>query len=191
MNSAKKTIISIIGIYLLGLLLFPSWYETNGQYVKQLGLHFLFRRPDAVPVDCYFVGCVTAPASYFHVVLDRGPWLEAMINVVFVASVLLLLFRRRADGAHASVRNPRMRWAFSGLVALILPVPIPATPILLMGMYGVSAPIYLFSGEDNSLVMSVAFPIIFSVYAVLIYLLSTVAVRISTRLRQQRARFID
>jgi len=181
MNSAKKTIIPISCIYLLGLFLFPSWYETNGQYVKQLGHHFLFRRPEAVPVDCYFVGCVTAPASYFHVVLDRGPWLEAMINVAFVASILLFLFRTRGDESYASIRNPKTRWVFSGLVALTLPVPISATPIILMGMYGVSTPTYLFSGEDNSLFYSLAFPIIFSVYAVVIYLASAVAVRFSTR----------
>lgn len=179
MNSAKKTIILISSIYFLGLFLFPTWYEADGQYVKQLGHHFLFRSPEAVQVDCYFVGCVTAPASYFHVVLDRRPWFETLSTVAIVASILLLLFRRRADGTSASVRNPRTRWVFSGLVALALPV--NATPMLLMGMYAISIPKYLFSGEDNSLWYSVAFPMVFSVYAVVVYLLSTVSVRISGR----------
>lgn len=108
MNSATKTIILSSGIALLGLFLFPSWYETNGQYVKQLGHHFLFTRPEAVPVDCYFVGCVTAPASYFHVVLDRPPWFESLSTVTVVALIMLLVFRRRPDGTSPSMRDPKV-----------------------------------------------------------------------------------
>ena len=179
MNSTNKTIVLIGSIALLGLFLFPSWYETNGQYVKQLGHHFLFSEPEPVPVDCYFVGCVTAPASYFHVVLDRRPWFETLSTVAVVASILVLLFRRRADGISLSIRHPKTRWILSGLVALALPVSV--TPMVLVGIYGISVPEYLFSGEDNSLWYSVAFPVVFSVYTVAVYLLSTVAVRISAR----------
>jgi uncharacterized membrane protein len=179
MNSANKTIALIGGIALLGLFLFPSWYETNGQYVKQLGHHFLFSKPEPVPVECYLVGCVTAPASFFHVVLDRRPWFETLSTVAVVASILVLLFRRRADGTSFSIRQPKTRWVFSGLVALALPVSV--TPMVLVGIYGMSVPQYLFSGEDNSLWYGIAFPVIFSVYVVAVYLLSTVAVRISAR----------
>jgi hypothetical protein len=180
MNSANKTIVLIGGIALLGLFLFPSWYETNGQYVKQLGHHFLFSKPEPVPVECYLVGCVTAPASYFYVVLDRRPWFATLSTVAVVASILVLLFRSRADGTSLSIRHPKTRWVFSGLVALALPV--SATPMVLVGMYGISVPTYLFSGEDNSFWYSVAFPVVFSVYIVAVYLLSTVAVWISERL---------
>ncbi len=177
MNSANKAIVLIGGIVLLGLFLFPPWNETNGQYVKQLGHHFLFSKPEPVPVECYLVGCVTAPASYFYVVLDRRPWFETLLTVAVVASILVLLLRRRADGTSLSIRHPNTRWVFSGLVALALPV--IGAPMLLVWMYGISVPTYLFSGEDNSFWYSVAFPVVLSVYVVAVYLLSTVAVWIS------------
>jgi hypothetical protein len=56
--------------------------------------------------------------------------------------------------------------------------------MLLVGMYGISVPTYLFSGEDNSFWYSVAFPVVLSVYVVAVYLLSTVAVRISELLER-------
>src|SRR5437763_15080221 len=97
MQPSKKIILSISSIALLGVFFFPPWYETNGQYVKQLGLHFFFSRPDAVPVECYLVGCVTAPASYFHVVLNWRSWVETLSTITAVTTILLLLFRTRTD----------------------------------------------------------------------------------------------
>ncbi len=139
---------------------FPSHgAETNGQYVKQLGHHFLFSKPEPVPVECYLVGCVTAPASYFHVVLDRRPWLETLSTVAVVASILLLLFRSRADGTSFSIRHPKTRWVFSGLVVLALPV--SATPMVLVGIYGIiRAKNISLVAEDNSLLYSAAFPVV-------------------------------
>lgn len=151
MNASNRGIVSIGSIVLSGLFLFPSWFETNGQYVKQLGHHFLFNKPSAVAVECHFVGCVTAPASYFHVVLDRNNRLATLSTVVVVVGLLLLLFRVKADGSSRSIRHPVTRWAFSGLVALALPV--TATPqLVFLGMYGIDVPRVLSSGEFDSLV---------------------------------------
>jgi hypothetical protein len=180
MNASSRNVVSIGSIVLAGLFLFPSWFETNGQYVKQLGHHFLFNKPTAVPVECYLVGCVTAPASYFHVALDRQNWISALLTIVVVIGTLLLLFRTRTDGISRGIRHSVTRWAFSGLVALALPVTV--TPqLLLLGIYGVSVPRVLFSGEFGSLVYSVFFPVVFFVYTGVVYLAVTVFVWIMAR----------
>jgi len=177
MNPTKRAILSISSIAFLGLFFFPPWYETNGQYVKQLGHHFLFKTPEAVPVECYFVGCMTAPASYFHVVLDGRSAFETLSTIAVVATTLLLLFRTRTNGTSPSMASAVTRWAFSGLVALALPVSV--TPTVLVGMYGISVPKILFSGEHNWFWGSIAFPAVFFVYAGGVYLVSTIAIRIA------------
>lgn len=180
MNTSNRSIVSIGSIVLLGLLLFPSWFETNGQYVKQLGHHFLFNKPSAVPVECYFAGCVTAPASYFYVVLDRPNWLATLLTIVFVLGTLSLLFKTRADGTSRSLRHPVTRWIFSGMVALALPVTV--TPkLVLVGMYGISVPRAFFSGEFGSLFYTLFFPAIFAIYAGAIYLVTTAFLWITIR----------
>jgi hypothetical protein len=179
MNAANRTVLGVGSIVLMGLFLFPCWFETNGQYVKQLGHHYLFSKPAGVPVECYLVGCITAPASYFHVVLDRKDMFATLSNVAIVLGVLLLLFKTGADGTSRSIRDPMTRWAFSGLVTLVLPISV--TPTVLLGMYGVSVPKIFFSGEDNSLVGSLAFPVVFFVYAGVVYLITTVLAWIMAR----------
>jgi hypothetical protein len=134
MNASRKIILSISSIVFLGLLSFSPWYETNGQYVKQLGRYFFSSKPEAVPVECYFVGCVTALASYFRVMLSWRPWVETLSTIAFIATGLFLLFGTRADGNPPSIGNPKTRLAFSAVVALALPISM--SPVLLVGTYG-------------------------------------------------------
>lgn len=44
MNASRKIILSISSIVFLGIFIFPPWYETNGQYVKQTRALFLFQQ---------------------------------------------------------------------------------------------------------------------------------------------------
>jgi hypothetical protein len=177
MNPTKKMILSISSIAFGGVFFFPPWYETNGQYVKQLGRHFFFIRPDAVPVECYLAGCVTAPASYFHVVLDWRSWVETLLTIAAVTTILFLLFRARTDGTFPSIANAKTRLLFSVLVALALPVSM--SPVVLLGTYGLYAPLIFFSGEHNWFWGSIFFPIVISVYTGAVYLVATVTVWIA------------
>jgi hypothetical protein len=183
MNASRKIILSLSSIVFLGLFFFPPWYETNGQYVKQLGRYFFFSKPEAVPVECYFVGCVTAPASYFGVVLSWRPWVETLSTIAFIATGLFLLFGTRADGNPPSIGNPKTRLAFSALVALALPISM--SPVLLVGTYGLYVPTILFGGEHNWFWGSVFFPIIFFVYAGAVYIVASVVVWIASRVHRE------
>jgi len=170
-------ILSISSIAFLGVFLFPPWYETNGQYVKQLGRHLLFSRPDAEPVECYFVGCVTAPASYFHVVLNWRSWVETLSTIAAVTTALFLLFRTRRDETFHSIANAKTRLLFSVLVALGLPISM--SPLVLLGTYGLYVPLIFISGEHNWFWGTVFFPIVLSAYAGAVYLVVTATVWIA------------
>src|SRR5580693_1830336 len=170
MNRTKKMILSISSIAFWGVFFFPPSYETNGQYVKQLGRHFFFIRPDAVPVECYLVGCVTAPASYFHVVVDWRSWVGTLSTIAAVTTILFLLFRGRTDGTFPSIAKAKTRLLFSLLVALALPVSL--SPLVLLGTYGLCVPLIFFSGEHNWFWGSIFFPIVLSAYAGAVYLVA-------------------
>lgn len=182
MNPTKKMILSISSIAFGGVFFFPPWYETNGQYVKQLGHHFFFIRPDAIPVECYFVGCVTAPASYFHVVLDWRSWVATLSTIAAVTTMLFLLLRARADGTFPSIVNAKTRLLLSVLVALALPVSM--SPVVLLGTYGVYVPLIFFSGEHNWFWGSIFFPILLSLYAGAVYLVATATVWIAAHVHR-------
>ncbi len=182
MNPTKKIILSISSIAFGGIFFFPPWYETNGQYVKQLGCHFFFIPPDAVPVECYFVGCVTAPASYFHVVLDWRSWVGTLSTIAAVTTILFLLLRARTDGTFPSIANAKTRLSLSVLVALALPVSM--SPVVLLGTYGLYVPLIFFSGEHNWFWGSIFFPILLSLYAGAVYLLATATVWIAAHVHR-------
>jgi hypothetical protein len=188
MNPTKKMILSISSIAFGGVFFFPPWYETNGQYVKQLGRYFFFIRPDAVPVQCYFVGCVTAPASYFHVVLDWRSWVETLSTIAAVTTILFLLFKARTDGTFPSIANAKTRLLFSVLVALALPLSM--SPVVLLGTYGLHVPLIFFSGEHNWFWGSIFFSIVLSVYAGAVYLAATTTVWIAARVHRGPGRVI-
>jgi hypothetical protein len=180
MNASRKFILSISSVVFLGIFFFPPWYETNGQYEKQLGRYFFFSKPEAVPVECYLVGCVTAPASYFRVVLAWRPWVETLSTITFVATGLFLLFRTRADGNPPSIGHPKTRLVFSALVAFAFPI--STSPVLLVGTYGLYVPFILFSREHNWFWGSIFFPIVLFVDAGAVYIVASVVVWIASRM---------
>ena len=114
--------ISVFGVLLLTL--FPPWQQAaknETDYRKSIGRGFVFHPPGTVPVDCYFVGCKQAPASYFHPVLYRSLWLHQIVITVAVAFALVWLFRTRADRTDAGLSVLRTRLCFSLLIALMIP----------------------------------------------------------------------
>src|SRR6476646_6306480 len=124
MNSFQKATLIIGGVILTMLLLFPPWQEAALRelaYRKDIGRGSLLRPPKPVPVDCYFVGCQTAPASYFHVVLNSRLHIAQCVTVVFITLSLFWLFLRRSDGTQPTLNKTRTRLLFSVLIALGLP----------------------------------------------------------------------
>jgi len=124
MNSFQKAILIVGGVILTMLLLFPPWQEAALRelaYRKDIGRGSILRPPKPVPVDCYFVGCQTAPASYFHVVLDSRVHIAQCVTVVFITLGLVWLFLRRSDGTQPTLNQTRTRLLFSMLIALAFP----------------------------------------------------------------------
>jgi hypothetical protein len=124
LNTAQKAIGLISVSVLLCLALFPPWWqaaERETAYRKELRRGFVLRPPGPVAVDCYFVGCKTAPPSYFHVLLYRDLLFEQLAAVLGVAIILLWIFRSRRDGTGASLVAPETRLKFSMSMALLFP----------------------------------------------------------------------
>lgn len=125
-NSAQKTILVVGFVSLLCLALFPPWREAAEKEVdfrKDIGRSFILSPPQPVAVDCYFVGCKTAPPSYFHVLIYRELLFSQLITVGSVGLALLWIFRSRhdRDGTGASLASPKTRLQFSALIALVIP----------------------------------------------------------------------
>lgn len=124
MNSIQKATLIIGAVILTMLLLFPPWQEAalrELDYRKDIGRGSVLRPPKPVPVDCYFVGCQTAPASYFHVVLNSRLHIAQCVTVVFVTLSLFWLFLRYSDGTQPTLSKMRTRLLFSMLIALAFP----------------------------------------------------------------------
>jgi hypothetical protein len=123
LNTVQKAIIVVSAAVLLSLVLFPPWWQAavrETAYRKELGRGWILRPPAPVPVDCYFVGCETAPASYFHVLLYRDLFFEQLATVIGVSLVTLWIFRARRDGTRASLGSPKTRLRFSAVMALLV-----------------------------------------------------------------------
>lgn len=123
-NKIQAIIGAICAITLLFLVLFPPWQEAAERevsYRKDIGRGLLWKPPKAVAVECYFVGCVTAPASYFHVVLKRRVLLQETLTLFFVAVACVWIFRTRRSGEVASITARKTRLLTSFLLALLVP----------------------------------------------------------------------
>src|SRR5438270_10010395 len=121
MNRLQKATLVIGGVILTMLLLFPPWQEAalrEVAYRKNVGRGFVLQPPKPVPVDCYFVGCKTAPASYFHVVLHSRLHIAQCVTVAFITLSVFWLVRRRSDGTQPALKKKRTRLLFSILIAL-------------------------------------------------------------------------
>jgi hypothetical protein len=124
-NSVQSAIIAAASVAFVLLSLFPPWQqaaEREVAYRLYVGRHFFLQPPTSVPVDCYFAGCATAAASYFHVLLYRDLLVEQLAAIIVVAFVLLWIFRSRQNGARASLASPKIRLQFSMLVASLVPL---------------------------------------------------------------------
>src|SRR6266567_2325364 len=85
LNRIQAAIGIVSGIALLVIVLFPAWQEAAEKevsYRKDIGHGLLWSPPKPVAVDCYFVGCVTAPASYFHMLLNRTLLLKQSLTLL-------------------------------------------------------------------------------------------------------------
>jgi hypothetical protein len=123
-NPTQKLIAKTAGFILLALLLFPPWQQAalhELDYRKAIGRGFIFHPPRTVPIECYFVGCKTAQASYFHAVLFSRLYIEQCATVFCIGLIALWIFRTAASGMRATLRSWRTRLKLSMLLALAVP----------------------------------------------------------------------
>lgn len=124
MNKAQKIILAI-GLILLGvLLLFPPWQQAAFQeahYRKNIGRGFILHPPKPVAIDCYFVGCQTAPPSHFHVVLYLRLLIAQCGTLLCIILSAMWIFRGRRDNSPATLKSPKRRLIFSMVIALAVP----------------------------------------------------------------------
>jgi hypothetical protein len=179
--TSEQKWVGLLGLLLLAMVvLFPPWWqaaEREVDYRKEIGHAFLFRPPAPIPVDCYFVGCKTAPASYFHVLLHRERYVDEIATPVFVILALLWLFRGRKGGVRATVRQRDVRLQFSALLALLIPVggDVP------LGAGLASIPMMLIDRGEFWFVISIVMVVAFVVAAGVIYLLLTAGLKVFGR----------
>jgi len=124
-NSAQKVILVVGLVLLLCLALFPPWREAaeeEADFRKDIGRGFILSPPQPIAVDCYFVGCKTAPPTYFHVLMNRKLLFNQLISVGIVGLLLFWIFRSHRDGASASLGSPKTRLQFCMLIALLIPL---------------------------------------------------------------------
>jgi hypothetical protein len=124
LNAIQRVITGVAVAALLLIGLFPPWQQAAQKetaYRKDLHHSFALTPPHAIPVPCYFVGCKTAPASYFHVVLYRRLLVTQLLSVIGVGLACLWVFRTRSDGTRASILERKTRLASALLIALLVP----------------------------------------------------------------------
>jgi hypothetical protein len=181
MNRPQKMLLLVSGSLLLCLLLFPPWHQAAQRevsYRKELGRAFLLAPPNPEAVECYFAGRTTAPSSYFHVLLNWRVLIADCIPIVVIALALLWMFRSRQDGTHPTLKAPKTRLAFSMFVALVLPI--PALPLVPLGsMLPYTLPAIMEGGVEW--IWPILLPLLFALYFCTVYLLVTVALRITAR----------
>jgi hypothetical protein len=187
-NKTQTVIGLICGIALLFLILLPPWQEAAERelsYRKDIGRGLLWKPPKTVAVDCYFVNCVTAPASYFHVVLKRKVLLQECLTVLGVAVAFLWIFRTRRTGQTSSVRSRGTRLLASFLLASLIP-PAGEVPF---GAGIVEIPKLLVRREELWLVPLIVVLVLYAACVLVIYGLLSLAVRFAaspSRLETER-----
>lgn len=177
---------AVLGVWLLWVgfsVFFPNWQqaaERELDYRKELGLHFVLKPPAPVAVPCYFVGCITAPASYFHVLLDRKLLDEELLCATALMILAVVIFRSRGGESSPMLRQ-RMLVAAAALIALSLPLPIaPYFPLGVLAGYLPAA--VLHPGHDTISVL-IGFPFLFVVYGAVAYLAIRVSIWANTSLK--------
>jgi len=180
MNRAQKIILIIGGLVMICLLVFPPWREAaekEASYRKYVGRSFFLVPPKPVAVECYFAGCTTAPASYFHILLDRQLLIAQCVPVAVVAFIAFWIFRLRPNGTFPSLKSGTTRLLFSSPVALAVP---PAGDFPLASML-LDIPKLILRRDEFWLMQTVMAPVMFGICTLAIYLLVSVAVWASGR----------
>jgi hypothetical protein len=173
---------------LLALLAFPPWEqgaERETDYRKYLGRSFFLKRPQSVPVDCYFAGCQTAPASYFHVLLATGLYVAPCLTVAGIALLLLVILHLRPHAPHAVVVSPVARIAFCTLTACVLPMPL-GPQVVLLGTSVAYVPWDIAAGGEN-VVGAIATLVILALYVFAVNVIVTVGLWLAKRRQLTKA----
>ena len=185
-NSAQKAVLVVGVVLLLGLALFPPWRqaaERESDYRKDIGRGFVLSPPKPVAVDCYFIGCKTAPPSYFHVLIYRDLLFVQLITVGGVALVLLWTFRSRNDGIGASLGSLYTRLQFSALMAFLVP-PDGSFPFAL---HLVEIPRQIVRHDELWLIPVILVVLGYLLCVGIIFLLLSAVIKISATLSRRRA----
>jgi hypothetical protein len=176
-NKIQAVTCGLCGIALLFLVLFPPWQqaaEKEVSYRKNIGRGLLWKPPQPVAVECYFVGCVTAPASYFHVLLHRKLLMQQCLTVLCVAMAFLWTFRTSKGGKMASLGVRSTRLSTSFLLALL----IPPTGDVPFGAVLFGIPMVLVQRDELWLIPTIMALVMYFACALLMYGFLNAAVRI-------------
>jgi hypothetical protein len=179
-----------LGIWLVWvgyIVLFPNWQEAaerEKDYRKDLGVHFVLKPPVPVAVPCYFVGCITAPASYFHVLIDRRGFYPELVSVTALMIVALIVFRTGKNGLTPSIAAHRMRLVATCLIALALPL--PGSPYFPLGTMAAYLPTAILHPNHDHISVLIGFPFFFAVYGGATYLAIRMATWANTSLKPGR-----
>jgi hypothetical protein len=183
-NRIRGAALGICLVWVSYIVFFPNWQEAaerEKDYRKDLGVHFVLKPPAPVAVPCYFVGCITAPASYFHVLIDREGFYPTLVCVTALLMVALVVFRSEKNGSLPSMAIPRMRLASVSLLALALPLPdSPYFPLVSMAAY---LPTAILHPNHDHISVLIGFPFFFAVYGGATYLAISVAIWANRSLR--------
>lgn len=167
-NKAQAMIGLVSAALLLFLAICPPWQEAAKNeiaYRKDIGRGFLWNRPDTISVNCYFSGCTTAPASYFHAVLNRKLLLEQFIPVLVVACLFMWLFR-----CHAEKQSPMMgSWAKRLTISSLLALLVPPTGGVPMGAALASEPMLFVEKGEFWTAYVILIPILYLGFVLAIY----------------------
>jgi hypothetical protein len=169
------------------IVFFPNWQEAaerEKDYRKDLGVHFLLSPPAPVAVPCYFVGCITAPASYFHVLIDRRGFYPELVCVTALMIVAVVVFRPREDCSKPRIAARGMRLVATCLITLALPL--PGSPYVPLGSMAAYFPIAILHPNHDHISVLIGFPFFFAVYGAATYSILCVAIWANRLLRSRR-----
>jgi hypothetical protein len=174
---------AVVGVWVLWIgisVLFPNWQqaaERELDYRKELGRHFVLTPPAPIAVPCYFVECITAPPSYFHVLLDRNTRYQELLCATALMILAVVIFR----SASSPIRRHWMLVAVATWIALSLPVPI--APYFPLGVWVGYMPAALLHPDHDHISVLIGFPFFFAVYGVPTYVAVRAAVWANTSLK--------